>query len=285
MAQSGDGKIQWVLDNNPVSANYDVQLPDTSGGSQYPLKGTASFTYVTSGKLRTVTLTATLNSSGESPTYDFSAKVEESGDDTYYLPYNVASLKSGATKEVIEAAFGGEGMFTEAAKAASSKKKLYIYQSALGLIPVSAATPFVVLGYFSFLYNDAKEALLKYVRSDKVTVSYPSGYPLNPQLYSLTSSSDTDEISTAVGGESGLKEIIQAVKDGNRLVIRGTLDSFSGFNINQDLQCNMYQEKENGDISLFLSGTGYGLWGGAGGIMCIEYIKSSNTFQCQAMTT
>ena len=42
-------------------------------------------------------------------------------------------------------------------------------------------------------------------------------YPLNSGFYSLTSSSTTDEISVAVGGEAGLKDIVRAVKDGNRI--------------------------------------------------------------------
>ena len=37
-------------------------------------------------------------------------------------------------------------------------------------------------------------------------------YQLNSEFYSLTSSSTTDEISVAVGGEAGLKDIVQAVK-------------------------------------------------------------------------
>lgn len=289
MAQSGDRKIQWVLDNNPVSANYDVQLPDTSSGDQYPLKGTASFTYVTSGKLRTVTLTTTLNSSGENPTYDFSAKVEESGDDTYYLPSRINSIEAGATLEEIEEIFGGHDATAALVNllVMGTIKKLYT-NSALYITPI---TSYNLLGtslslfFFNAIGGTLKRIYWSIGGSGYVQVFYPSGYPLNPQLYTLTSSSDTDEISTAVGGESGLKEIIQAVKDGNRLVIRGTQGTLADMNINQDLLCSLYQEKENGDMTLLLSGTGYALWGGTGGIMSIGYTKSSNTFQCQVMTT
>ena len=110
---------------------------------------------------------------------------------------------------------------------------------------------------------------------------YPSGYPLKPELYALTSSSDTDTISSAVGGESGLKEIIQAVKDGNRLVIRGTPPS--GLKIgtlSTDVIMNTYDESENGDLQIVY--TLFGLaQGGAylgGSIYVLKYTKSSNTF-------
>ena len=48
---------------------------------------------------------------------------------------------------------------------------------------------------------------------------YPKGYALKSELFYLSSSSTSEEISTAVGGESGLKSIIQASRDRNRLVI------------------------------------------------------------------
>lgn len=208
------------------------------------------------------------------------------GDDTYYLPYSVAGLEAGATAKQIEAAFGGEGMLEEAARAASNRKKLYIYQDALGLIPVSASTPFVALGFFSFLYNDNGGTILKYVSASKVKVHYPGGYSLSSSLYSLTTSSPSDEISTAVGGESGLKEIIQAVKDGNRLVIRGEMEGGEeGNTLSTDVIMNSYTEKENGDLvlvySLFgpLQGSGY--YGGS--LYSLQYLKSSNTFALQKL--
>lgn len=106
-------------------------------------------------------------------------------------------------------------------------------------------------------------------------------YELKPEVYVLTTDSTSEDISAAVDGESGFKEIIQAVKDGNRLVIRGTNDEMVNITINQDVQCSMYKEADNGDMELYLYGHGYTLWGGAGGILCIGYTKSSNTFKCQ----
>ena len=109
-------------------------------------------------------------------------------------------------------------------------------------------------------------------------------YELRPEVYAFTTDSTSEEISAAVGGESGVKEIIQAVKNGNRLVIRGTLDDFAGMTINQDVQCSMYAEGSNGDMQIVLFGKGYLLWGGTGGVLGINYTKSSNTFSCGLTT-
>ena len=288
MIQAGqDGyDSHWTLDNNPVSASFEAQASEETGGQQYPLKGTASFTYITSGRLRTVTLTATLNSSGNTATYDFTAKVEESGDDTYYLPIEVAYLKAGANKAEIDEAFGGEGKFKEALKAGINKKKVYIYSAVVGIIPVSVFSLLGSAGYISFMYKDlSNTAIILFINGNTVDIIYPEGYKLSPSLYSLTSSSSSDDISTAVGGESGLKEIIQAVKDGNRLVIRGTMDAEDGTSLSTDVIMNVYSENKNGDlaISYFLFGAGQG--GGTYGGSCyvIQYFKSSNTFSIQKL--
>lgn len=282
MIQTGqDGyDFHWTLDNNPVSASFEVQASEETSGQQYPLKGTASFTYITSGRLRTVTLTATLNSSGETATYDFTAKVEESGDDTYYLLSDILYLKSGATQAEIDTAFGGEGEFDKALVAASSKKKLYIYNSILGLIPVAASLFSRVSGTLSFVYYDhlGNITYIKYIKKQEVHIIYPSGYSLSPSLYSLTSSSSTDDISSAVGGESGLKEIIRAVKDGNRLVIRGAYNDQMPITSSTEVISVGYNEGENGDMQLFLSYWVYVGIGATHTILSIAYTKSSNTF-------
>lgn len=241
-------------------------------------QATLEFSYVDGGKLHTVAITMVVSGESGNQTYTYSAKVLESGDDTYYLPMAVAYLQSGATQAEIDTAFGGEGKFTEATRAASNKKKLYIYQGTLGLIPVSASTLFGVLGYFSFLYNSSEMAMLKHVTESKVKEIHPSGYPLNPALYSLTSSSSSDDISAAVGGESGLKEIIQAVKDGNRLVIRGELDDLPDFSVDIPLKSVVYQEGENGNLTIAFSYELFAIVSYSTYFISIQYTKSSNTF-------
>ena len=203
------------------------------------------------------------------------------GDDTYFINANVALLVSGSTTEEIYAAFGGKDKFNEAVEAAGKKKKIYICGDALCIIPVSATSVFGAIGFFSFTYANVNGIIIKYLTEREVREYYPDGYALSSEVYSLNSDSNSDDISAAVKGESGVKKIIRAVKDGNRLVIRGTNDEMGNMTINQDVQCNMYVENDNGDMGLYLYGRGHLLWGGTGGILSIEYTKSSNTFKCQ----
>ena len=253
-------------------------------------QATLEFSYVDGGKLHTVAITLVVSGESGNPTYTYSAKVLESGDDTYYLPSDVYNLGTGSTHENILAALGGS---LDGIIAAIGNKYITITYILVGFIgrstPVSAnrtGRTFVKLSYY-----DAETRILKVIicntsdtSQSKVEKIYTSGYALNPKVYLLTSSSTSVEISTAVGGESGLKAIIQAVKDGNRLVIRGTLEELAGVTINQDVQCGVYGEGSNGDMQIVLSGKGYSLWGATGGILSISYTKSSNTFSCLLLT-
>ena len=104
---------------------------------------------------------------------------------------------------------------------------------------------------------------------------YPEGYEVKQAVYLLTSSSESADISTAVGGESGLKQIIQAVKDGNRLVINM---EDNGIYLSIDLLSPIYGIGENGDMNLgfivvIFKGLGFEKYGAL-----IMYTKSSNTF-------
>lgn len=244
---------------------------------------TLDFNYVDSGKLKIISITY------DSSANQFSCKLSESGggtaDDTYWLPNSVYSLSAGATKEEILEALGDTAALSNAV---NGGKKIYvkgIYLFSYVSLPVSVS----ILGdmlmiSFTFVLNSDKQACQKVIQNSnlrsRVKIIYSEGYELNPEVYSLTSSSSSEDISTAVGGETGLKNIIQAVKDGNRLVIRSTDDDSGDEAINQDLICNMYSESDNGDIQLLFSGIGYGLFGGVAGFLGINYTKSSNTFSC-----
>lgn len=285
--QDGYG-LHWTLGNNPVSASFEVQASEETGGQQYPLKGTASFTYITSGRLRTVTLTATLNSSGDTATYDFTAKVEESGDDTYWLPTGILNLKAGATLEEIEEVFGGRDAIWRIAHDLAQGKttRFLIANRATSSIPVSAGTILSInLKLVFFIPEDFIERRIYWSYSGAnyyVKDIYTDGYPLSPSLYSLTTSSATDDISAAVGGEAGLKEIIQAVKDGNRLVIRGAYSDQIPITSSTEVISVGYNEGENGDMQLFLSYWVYAGIGATHKILSIAYTKSSNTFAVSA---
>lgn len=243
---------------------------------------TLDFNYVDSGKLKIISITY------DSSASQFSCKMSESGgstaDDTYWLPNSVYKLSAGATKEEILAALGDTDALN---KAVNEGKKIYVkgtYLFSQISVPVSVS----VLGdmlmiSFTFVSNSNSQSCQKVIQTwsgGRVKIIYSEGYELNLEVYSLTSSSSSEDISTAVGGEAGLKNIIQAVKDGNRLVMRGTNDNSGDEAISQDLICNMYKKADNGDMQLLFSGIGYGLFGGVAGFLAINYTKSSNTFSC-----
>lgn len=203
------------------------------------------------------------------------------GDDTYYLSSDVDSLDADSSHENILAALGGS---LDDIIAAIGNKRIAITYVLIGFIgrsfPVSASrvgNTIVNLSYYSAYERTLKEIICNTSDTNQsiVKIMYPHGYPLNVEVCSLTSSSDTDTISTAVGGESGMKKIIKAINDGNRLVVRDVSSKR-----NQDFLCSFCEKHVNGNMNIILSGIGYGLWGGIGGLLSISYNKTSNTFSC-----
>ena len=263
--------------------NYECLLGYEYKGTS-PAKCTLHFIINDKGKIRDIAVSSFIENSN----YVLTCKVTESGggaDDTYWLPTEVYNLESGATKEEILTAIGDT---TALQNALNNGKKIYIKGPVLLSIvniPVSISILSNIFQIsFPYVINTnsyAAEKIIQVSANDGyVKLIYFGDYELKPEVYSLNSSSSSEDISTAVGGESGLKNIIQAIKDGNRLVIRGTNDSLGDLTINQDLMCCVYKESNNGDMQLILSGIGYGLFGGIAGFLGINYTKSSNTFYC-----
>lgn len=259
---------------------------ETDGGS--PTGGTLELSYVTGGKLRTIAITLTISGSGSEQTYAYAAKVVESGDDMYILPKEIFSIKAGATEEYILEIFTTD-LRTEIRDAVKSGKKLCFLYDDLGLV-----AHYIPVSYIGFTYtalswvtvSTTKKPSIKYLYASGdgsyVQELYIHGYELSPSLYSLTTSSSSDDISTAVGGEAGLKAIIQAVKDGNRLVIRGAYSDQIPLTSSTEVISVGYNEGENGDMQLLLS---YWVYIGIGmthNILAINYTKSSNTFAVSA---
>lgn len=280
-----------LLYSNAEVVEYDANYPQAFIGNipvvmrctydSEAASGTLELTYVAAGgKLRTITISGKQGGISPDFTYTYSCAVTESGDDTYYLPVQISYLKPGAEKAEIDNAFGGEGKFSEAITAAINKKKLYIYSTGIGLIPVSSTSLGGFAGSLSFLYPEIATGTEKIqtITEYSVRVIYPKGYPLSMNILSLTSSSDTDTISTAVGGESGLKAIIQAVKDGNRLVFRGAYPQVDDAAVDLTVKSVAYIESENGDISLGMSLDFYLFMFYTSNTILVSYTKSSNTF-------
>lgn len=254
--------------------NYECLLSGHVTDGQY----TIDFNYVDAGTLKTISI---IQVPGGPIT--FACKLSESGgsaDDTYWLVSDkIISLQSGAAHEEILEALGGD--IEALCNAVIAGKKIFMRYSlstAINMvIPVSAYALGTATVNIVYIYPDSD--LIYEVRCSTSNISlsyvkvlYPGGFKLNNEFALLTQDSDSKAISDAVGGESGMKEIIHAVNDGNRLVVRET----TGMNI--DLLCFGALEKENGDMQISVSAIGYGLFGGVVSYVIIEYIKSNDLF-------
>lgn len=250
--------------------NYECLLSGHVTDGQY----TIDFNYVDAGTLKTISI---IQVPGGPIT--FACKLSEAGgsaDDTYWLSNDVYKLKAGATKEEIDTAIGDANKLFEAVQ---NGKKVYI-KGIMGFSYISIPVSVSILNNvsmisFPYVFNLVEYKCEKIIsinaNSGWVKVIYPEGYELKPEVYNLTSYSTSDEISAAVGGESGLKEIIQAVKDGNRLCIRDS-------DLAVDFLCFGAIVQESGNMQLGISGIGYGIFGTVASYACIEFIKNNNLF-------
>lgn len=210
-----------------------------------------------------------------------------SSGDEFYLPEAVYMLKAGATKQEITTAFGGDDGIQALIDAVNSQKSIY-FKVCNNIIesmstPVTCDITFGILWGISFkrnVYNGVVAGpSTVHIIADSVREVYEKGYGLDAGFYGLTSSSTTEEISNAVGGETGMKALIQAIIDGNRIYIK----SSSTYPQITSLLTNMYSLGDNGDMSVIMWGIGYNLWGRVLGGIQIQYTKASNTFSASVV--
>ena len=146
-----------------------------------------------------------------------------SSDDIYYLPTAVLTLDTQATSDEIVAAFGGSDKRSELINAIKAGKKIYIQgNETYSGVPVSAYNFFNLSPYISFvrIINTINAEIVKVVfgmANSTVSVINPNGYQVSGKINLLTSSSTTDEISTALGGIKGIKKLKKALEDGNSI--------------------------------------------------------------------
>ncbi len=239
---------------------------------------TLDFNYVDSGKLKIISITCNTS------TTQFSCKLSESGggaDDTYYLPVGLATnLNAGATDEEIVQVFGGVEKIQEIIGFITNRTYSH-YAFNYTFFNMTASVYSVLSLNLTICFFDIQTKTERTIFINRngtggfVKAIYHSGYALRPEVYSLTSSSESADISTAVGGESGLKRIIQAVKDGNRLMIN-LEDNTSYMQI--ELLNPFCLIKENGDMSLGFTVVTFAIFGFEKYGASIMYTKSSNTF-------
>ncbi|MCF2599633.1 hypothetical protein I6E10_13165 [Phocaeicola barnesiae] len=223
----------------------------------------------------------------------------------YYLPEDILNVNEESTKEEALSAFGGYEKLEEfLTEVCVNGKQAYIIKRMTGInsgastnIPVSVdhssfGSSFVNLKFISnkavLTPEDTKFVTLflayspsaKSITLLKYRSSYLYGYGLEHKFYTLTSESSSDDISSAISGESGMRQLIKSVNSGDRIYIKGNISTPG----RTDLICNSAVESENGDMSLMFTGLGYGLWGVSLGICAISYTKSSNTFSAVVTT-
>ena len=213
--------------------------------------------------------------------------------DVYILPSAVLKLTGDSTSEEILTAFGGQSALESIFNAAKANKCFYfinlehsispqvmpasiIFQKISTLISVGISFVTPSVGSLPLTICEIELQGIIYKPTLKKREIYPKGYQLNSALYQIGPSSSSSDISTAVGGETGMKDIIKAVDDGNRFVCKLT---DVGVSSGAEISIMYSIDSDNGNISICFSGIGYGLWGGmAGGMLVVEFNKISGVF-------
>lgn len=272
---SGDTGVKFFIGNNDCL--FRGKYTDAEN------KLLVEFTFITiGGSLKTISILFS-NIQSDFSTVEMTISVIDSENDSYYLPKEVYDLSAISTQAEITAAFGGEEGLASLKDAIRVNKKIYVKRTDkfahVSLLPVSYTMFFDAVWAISFIVpkfgNLNGSFIIKNIRSTEVLEIYQDGYRLNSSFYSLTSNSTSEEISTAVGGEDGLKKLIALIKCGNRILINQSND------INQvtPLLPNVINEEESGNLGVLFFGMGYYLWGGLGGSCALSYEKSTNTFK------
>ena len=210
-----------------------------------------------------------------------------SSDDVFYLPFEVFTLKSTFTVDEVKAVLGGDDGIANLKKAIRYNKQICVKYKANGIDGYYASVDY--MSNFGVLWrlkihksgvssNDPATIFID--NNFNISIVYDKGYDLNTKFYNLNSNSTTEEISSAVGGENGMKELVKAVKDGNNIYITGT---FTSGNLKTNLIPWAYTENENGDLSISFGAFGFMIWGSSNvyALIVISYTKESNTFSIQ----
>lgn len=211
-----------------------------------------------------------------------------SSDDIYYLPTAVLTLDTQATSDEIVAAFGGSDKRSELINAIKAGKKIYIQgNETYSGVPVSAYNFFNLSPYISFvrIINTINAEIVKVVfgmANSTVSVINPNGYQVSGKINLLTSSSTTDEISTALGGIKGIKKLKKALEDGNSIYTTfysGSSTEITSARLN--LSVIIISDDSKYEITICgVQGESYFSVLNAG-YLYITYDVASNTFTCE----
>lgn len=212
-----------------------------------------------------------------------------SSDDIYYLPAGIATLTEFSTSEAIYKKIGGDEGYNEILNAIKQGKRIYIKNTSTYLgcsIPVNADVLIDIISLsfnvFKAGFNQKINLSIRDSNSCTCAILYYEGHNIGNNVYNLNDKSTSEDISSAFGGEVGLKKTILCAQNGNRLYIGGT---YSGYKQRIDLSVWVCHIEDNGDMYFIFSASALGIWGKvtapANYMMTVAYTKSSNTFEIQ----
>ena len=273
-----------VSSSKEVAITQKIILPDTKIGSGLLGAYTKPASYLAISKEDSIStaigkLEAGLGTSGGG----------SSSDDIYYLPVGIVNLTELSTSEAIYKAIGGDEGYNEILNAIKQGKRIYIKNTSTYLgcsIPVNADVLINIISLsfnvFTAGFNQKIDISIPDSNSCTCAILYYEGRNIGNNVYNLNDKSTSEDISSAFGGEAGLKQTILCAQNGSRLYIGGT---YSGYKQRIDVSVWVCQIEDNGDMYFIFSASALGIWGKvttpANYMMTVTYTKSSNTFSIQ----
>lgn len=224
--------------------------------------------------------------------YDLGGGGGEESISTYYLSDDVRNISMLSTPDEILEKIGGAEKITEIHQAINDNKRICLKGggTAYYSMQVNACNMVatVVLCYpkINVLSNVNSIITIRLNSDPTVTESFLEGALLREVLWNLTNESSSSDISSALGlvqyggvGKEGLRNMITAIKHGNRLVLQiKNLEGTEGLTTYATATSASYLESENGDMQLLLSFRVYALMGYVSKNFVISYVKSIDTF-------
>lgn len=225
------------------------------GDSDGATSVTLDFNYVDAGKLRTISITVNANQSD----FTFSCRVSESGGagtGEYYLPVEVSNLTESSTGEQIINAFGGNDGLASLNNAINAGENIYI-KTTLYSVPVSCANLLGVIFQIGF-FHPVSGMVKIYVAKNTATSNYvktfniekEKTYTLPASFCSLSSSSQSADISKVFGGADGFKAMGEAVKAGRPVRISGKNGNYVSLPASVT-----YEDSDNSSIGAYIAYT------------------------------
>lgn len=160
----------------------------------------------------------------------------------YYIPTDVLNLSRTSTKDEFINVFGGDIKNIKAMLDAASSGKMiaarHINTGAAGdasVIPITLnqfkfVNTFVSMGFYVKKNNSNDGLIFKQISFTisstdiilySIKILYPNGYYIPIDIITLEENATSEQISSAFGGKSGLKNLIYAVQDGNTIITKG----------------------------------------------------------------